>query len=880
MPSRKRRVVWLVDAMRPGAPLGLMFNVDRRAKTFEALPARAETYNRAQHPVDAAKLMFDGTTLEGELGIAIKPDGYVPADKKPVDGVIKLKASLDGKDKSGTYSAVFGVQQQREGQVSVRPGTESQLRELLAPILSYRTPWRVWLVTGPRVTRNADGKMAAMTPGSNPPRPQGYDAKTAHLSELPAGNWTSRDCDDSLWARYADDLYEFIGGYGVAGSGDPALLCLRTRFGVSDPAKATDVKVTVEYLGGAVIYVNGAEVGRSHVPEGTLEPHVPAADYPIEAYTVDDGGTPLPVVGLGAKPEPKWLPRYQARVRRMTVPVPSKLLVKGSNVLAVELRRAAGCGPMQGYGWSHLAIRGVSVTSASGAGLIPFDEACKGTRVWSAQELEQVAARPVPRSRIAGGWARGVGSVRGMPIVGVSAGSPFDPLQPVRILVPRNGVGRGQAVLADPDGLHGVIASVRDLVGPNKAVLPARAVRVYFASQGPDIHWCDNLLDKPEDGATTLPVWLNVQAPKDQPSGWYVSTLSLEANGKKFDVPVQVFVTGYAVPDARDLRSLIGVMHSPEATATTYGVAPWSDEHFKVIAKSLEMAGQLGNDIMYVPVLVGQHMGHKSGLIRWIKTEKGLQPDFTLFEKYLDLYARYCAPPKAMSLYVWSAESAKEVAIGYEGNQQMTAARNPKASAQVTQWDPQTGATANVVVPTFLDEGAEAFWKPMLDGVHAIVKKRGWPERVIMLGLGSDTRPSQKTGELLRQWAPYARWDIYSHFSGDPGCTIFYKGSHKEDLKAGRLIAIGDLEVGMKEYPWGDDALWLQNLEFLDLPLQRGCFYDQSPPMSFRTWPLHSGRLARVGLEFWPGVSQYRAPIWGCFPLYVAGHGADGPVPT
>ncbi|MGD0898484.1 MAG: hypothetical protein ABR915_11655, partial [Thermoguttaceae bacterium] len=40
----KRRVVWLVDAMRPGAPLGLMFNVDRRAKTFEALPARAETY--------------------------------------------------------------------------------------------------------------------------------------------------------------------------------------------------------------------------------------------------------------------------------------------------------------------------------------------------------------------------------------------------------------------------------------------------------------------------------------------------------------------------------------------------------------------------------------------------------------------------------------------------------------------------------------------------------------------------------------------------------------------------------------------------------------------------------------------------------------------
>jgi hypothetical protein len=85
-----------------------------------------------------------------------------------------------------------------------------------------------------------------------------------------------------------------MGGYGVGGG---AILCLRTRFGVPDPARAADVKVTVEYLGGVVVCVNGVEVGRSHVPAGKLEPHIPAADYPIEAYTVDDGGTPLPVVG-------------------------------------------------------------------------------------------------------------------------------------------------------------------------------------------------------------------------------------------------------------------------------------------------------------------------------------------------------------------------------------------------------------------------------------------------------------------------------------------------------------------------------------------------------------------------------------------------------
>ncbi|MGD0898469.1 MAG: glycoside hydrolase domain-containing protein, partial [Thermoguttaceae bacterium] len=414
----------------------------------------------------------------------------------------------------------------------------------------------------------------------------------------------------------------------------------------------------------------------------------------------------------------------------------------------------------------------------------------------------------------------------------------------------------------------------------DQTALPAQAVRVRFAAQGAHFHWCDNLLENAPEGVATIPVWLEVKAPKVQAPGWYVSTLSLQANGKKFEVPVQVFVTGYTLPDAKDLRSLIGVMHSPEATASAYGVAPWSEAHFQVMARSLEMVGQLGGDIMYVPVLVGQHMGHKSGLIRWIKTEKGLQPDFTLFEKYLDLYTKYCAPPKAISLYVWSPDSAKEVAIGYERSQVLTAARNPKAQAQVTQWDPQTGATTNVVVPTFLDEGAEAFWKPMLDGVHAIVKKRGWSERIIMLGLGGDTRPSQKTGELLRQWAPYARWDIYSHYSGDPGCTIFYSGKYAAELKAGKMIATGDLEVGMKEYPGGGEELWLQELEFLDLPLQRANSYDQSPPMSFRTLPMIAGRLARLGLDFWPDVIRYNVPIWGIYPIRVVGRGAEGPVPT
>ena len=899
--ASKQWVLWLQDAFGPGTRLGLFFDADRQAKALTALPAVAAGYNRGRHPVDIAKLAFDGTNLAGEVGITVLPSrvtkwlsAWMPAHRRSAEGLIRVKASLDGKGKAGSYSAVFGIERWREGRVLVKPATEARMRALIEPVLPPQTPWRVWLVTGPRITRGRDAQLTVA------PRAQKYDAQTAQLSPVAPADWSGRRYDDGLWGRYLDDLFGLMGAYGVSTeSRDPALLCLRTRFGVSEPARAADVKVTVEYLGGAVVYVNGVEVGRSHLPEGRLEPHTPAADYPLQVYIagvqrvspVDDpqpgtdhpiqvraadGQTPLPGLAFGAQPQAKWFSRYQARVRTMTVPVPRRLLVKGGNVLAVEVHRAPVCGPMHPRSaWSHLGIREVNVTSPTGAGLIPFAKALEGTRIWSAQATEQITEDPFPRSRIAGGWSdfsREVYGARGVSVTGIAMGNPFDPVLPLRILVPRNGVGHGQVVLSDPRGLRRLSAVPGDFTGHGKAALPANALRIRFAAQGPDFHWCDDLLDKPTEGAKTVPVWLQVRAPRDQPPGWYVSTLSLEANGKTFRVPVQVFITGFTVPDARNLRSLIGVMHSPDSLADAYQVRPWSDEHFALMAGSLEMAGQLGNDIMYVPVIIGTHMGHKTGLIRWVKTAKGLQPDFSLFEKYLDLYAKHCAPPQAISLYVWSPETAvwtRETPDGLSSAR--VAARTGKRGRplEVTQWDPRTQAAENVAAPAFLAQGAEAFWKPMLDGVRRIVVRRGWSERIILLGCGGDNRPAPRTGELLRQWAPYARWDIYSHYVGDPGPS-----------PSGKMIAVGDLEVGRKEYPWGDESAWLKKLDFLDMPLQRAYFYDQSPPMPFRTLPMLSGRLARVGLDFWPENVRYGPLIWGLYPIRLAGRGPHGPLPT
>ena len=52
------------------------------------------------------------------------------------------------------------------------------------------------------------------------------------------------------------------------------------------------------------------------------------------------------------------------------------------------------------------------------------------------------------------------------------------------------------------------------------------------------------------------------------------------------------------------------------------------------------------------------------------------------------------------------------------------------------QWDPATGETNEIPAPRFEDGGAEQFWKPVFDGVRSIVRRRGWSERTILLGLG------------------------------------------------------------------------------------------------------------------------------------------------
>ncbi len=58
------------------------------------------------------------------------------------------------------------------------------------------------------------------------------------------------------------------------------------------------------------------------------------------------------------------------------------------------------------------------------------------------------------------------------------------------------------------------------------------------------------------------------------------------------------------------------------------------------------------------------------------------------------------------------------------------------------------------------------FWRPVFDGMRAILKKHGL-EGSLMVGVAGDSQPNKDAVEDLRAVAPEARWVVHSHARAD-----------------------------------------------------------------------------------------------------------------
>ena len=652
------------------------------------------------------------------------------------------------------------------------------------------------------------------------------------VSPTPPANWTARDFDASGWGRYSSDLGLAIGGYGANQSPQTLQLSLRTHFGIADPAAVKDLTLALEYRGGVVVYVNGTEIARRNLPAGTLEPKTRADAYPKEAF-VDAEGNPL---RDATRPAEEHADRLEKRIRSLKVQVPASALVKGANVLAIEVHAA----PLEGMRisdrteWSTGGVDVATLTSASGAGVIAWDDALKAITLGNATPMDTVANEP---GKFKEGflWWR----VTITPS-GIVRGNPFEPLRPVRTVAPRGGTGSGQVIVSGPAGFSGLKASLSPLTRDGgRETIPAAGVRLGYAAPGDRVDYCNAILPRPVDGASTQPVWVLVDVPRDQAPGWYTGELSVAAGGKSWRVPFQLLVSDWTVPSPKDNATFVSLYQSPETLAAAYKVKPWSDEHFKLIETSFRTVEKIGNDVLLVPVTLDSYLGHETGLIRWVKNGDGYTPDFALLERYLDLYVDVWGPPKVMTLSIW--QHAYGSRTWFRGR-----ASDKVGPVMVTEYDPKTGQMKPMEAPAFGAPGSEAFWKPALEGAVRVAKQRGIDEKFVLVSEAFDSRPLQKHVDFFTKIAPSMRWMVYSHWVREAAPVD------------GKITALGGLMTGLRMTPGGGGLPefsrdWPETAkkEYYEVGAQRVSIHHESSPLSYRVVLRDGGTIGRIGLDAW-----------------------------
>jgi hypothetical protein len=643
---------------------------------------------------------------------------------------------------------------------SARPGAFGVLSD--ESFWRFHAAWRT-----PATVR--DGKVDL---GGGHPIPESgtrwiLNSFTEPTPPAPAG-WTAPDFDDSGWRRLSEPPF---GGYGYGAAAEIHIVCARARFGVTDPARAGPLTLRMTYRGGVVVYVNGQETARGHMPSGKVEPLTLARDYDREAF-VGPNGAPLPPPGRGRQPPDSLLKHYQKRFRDLRVDFPAGLLRRGTNVLALELHRAAlpsRLGPvMKGSSWNPTVGRnvwgtcglvGISLTAPSGAGLTANVGAVPPVQVWACDPL----VRPGTDLRRA---------------------DPLEPPRPVRLAAPRNGVSSGQVVVSSARPLGGVSATLGDLKTDSGAALGAGCVEIRYATAGDRV---PRLMGRPPGPVQVLPIWLTARIPKGAAPGRYRGTLKITGLDRPTPVAVELTAYGWTLPDLKDYGTSVSLLHCPESTMRHYEVPLWSDRHFKLLERSMALMGYAGNTLLSVSA-IGEDVFGDQPMIVFRKERGGYRPDFRFARRYLELYSRHAAPPRQLSVQVWNYSVSRR-GFGRDGGKQKWMCKTIKV--RLLDGDRLVPAE----VPVYTRPGTEATWSAVAAGMKRIVKGLGWGRTRLLWGTGGDNLPNAEIVAFFKKIAPDMHWRVVTH-----GSSVRKWGQTPEQRTQRGGLVVGYANVVRRNY--------------------------------------------------------------------------------
>jgi hypothetical protein len=553
----------------------------------------------------------------------------------------------------------------------------------------------------------------------------------------PADGWAQPDFDDARWPRHVGPPFS---GYGYGKTAEVALLCGRLRFGVTDASKAGPLRLRLTYRGGVVVYLNGTEVARGHMPSGTIEPLTLAVDYPVDVFFGPDGAA-LKSVSEKRGPPPNLATYYLKRFRTLSTALPQRLLRSGTNVLAVEIHRAAlparhmadasqGWNPSVGKNaWGTCGVHRLSLTATANNGLVANVGQLPDVQAWNCDTLLR-------------------------PGVDVQCGDPLEPLRPIRLAAARNGVSSGQVVLSAATELRDVSASLSGLKSDTRAAIDADSIRIRYATAEGNV---PQLLEKPPTPTQILPIWLTAHVPADAEPGLYRGTLRIGVLRKKFSVPVELHVYDWTLPDVEDLDTTVSLLHCPEAIARHYGVPLWSDRHFRLLEKSMELMAYGGNTLLSVSAIGEDYFGDHPAIV-FRKQDGTYVPDFRFVQRYLELYGKNAGTPRQLCVQVWNYSVSRR-GFGRDGGKAKWMAKSLKV--RLLEGDRLVPGE----MPIYTGRGTEQTWSAVADGMRQILQDLGWTETRLLWGTGGDNLPNDEIVAFFKQIAPGIHWRVATHGS-------------------------------------------------------------------------------------------------------------------
>ncbi len=765
-------------------------------------------------------------------------------------------------------------------------GARSFVRAAEIPVLDSFSNWRIFSVL--KVPDIQDGNNIAPAKFKN----RWLDADS---QPVPA-DWNKPELDDYGWLRGPITF--------VPDSAMVERIYLRGKFTVTNPFITGNLTLAAEYQGGIIVYLNGEEVGRANVAKGIKDDSkskVLAEKYPPEAFLTESGAY-LSITGKLTAEDKK---RRELWGRSTEIKLPSKSLKKGVNVLSIEVIRSAyDKAPKkltegkqdntfpQEFCWSTCLIKKLLLSTTNVSGLVPDLGRPQGLQVWNADIMQ-------------GDYD-------------VDFGSQSESLKPVSIIGPRNGIFSGKVNAGSTNPIRGLSARAGDLKGPS--VIPVSAIRIrYGVPWGRESWWpafpfkansalLASLSEKPlkeypvgkvngnSPAGAVAPIWVTIKIPKDAQPGLYTGALTVQSSiGKDIQVPLELKVLPWVMPDQQDYRTWVDLTESPDTLAVEYNLPLWSEKHFKMIGDSFELISGTGSRIVYISALAHTNLGNEESMIRWIKKPNNKYDwDFSIMEKYLDAAQKNMGNPKAVVLQVWeiymrtTAENYRFKDFAMLG------------TPEVTFFDPATKKTEFGKLPPYSGPGSKAAWKELIEQVQARLKKRGL-ENALMLGMFCDAIPQKEDVEFFLEIAPKLSWFQQGHQLFTKIQNVGAVG-YNASVWGGYRFADG----GVQSNQTGAavcESLYGWNNPRLDVVFERNTALDEYFPSRWYFFP-ETGitselrGIGRIGADYWKAVkdktgrradwvhSRYREGSWAgtsiglvlCNPVLAPG--LEGPEAT